>query len=304
MVIPTYRRGELLRYCLEGLSKQTIIPDEIIIVLKPSGDKSEQIIKEFENMLPIKLIMQDHGGFVQAVALGIRHSANEITLFIDDDAIARHDWIQKYISLFNEIEDAGAVGGLIYKSKLINYKPIFIDEPFDSDVPTATVRYRKPLKEFEEYCGWITRAGIMGRRICPEKVIRDALLRGANMGFKTDLIKDCPLDQAYRRSVKGLWNESFLAYCVRKKGYHIYRILDPSVSPTVYHIEGITSLTRGYGFWHEFWVHYDRASMYWKLRKIGAKVSFFDYLLAMAALARRKTLPRLLAFLYAMVTRG
>jgi len=59
------------------------------------------------------------------------------------------------------------------------------------------------------------------------------------------------------------------------------------------------SLTRGRGFSHEFWLHYDRAMDYWRLRKLGAGVSLPHYLLAMAVLMRRKTLPRALAFLYA-----
>lgn len=302
-MIPTYKRGELLRYSLESLSKQTKKPDEVIIILKPSYDKSEQIIKEFNDVLFIKLIIQNSGGFVQAVALGIKYATNEIILFMDDDAIAKHNWIERYISLFYEIRDAGAIGGLIYKSYIINHKPVLIDENFDSYIPTSTIRYRKPLKEFEEYCGWIAKAGIIGRGMCTEKIIKDVQLRGANMGFRSDLIRDCPLDQAYRRSIKGLFNESFLAYCARKKGYHIYRVLDPSKSPIVYHIMDITSLTRGHGFWHEFWMHYDRASMYWRLRNLGAEVSLLDYLLAMAALARRRTLPRLLATLYAIATR-
>jgi hypothetical protein len=32
-------------------------------------------------------------------------------------------------------------------------------------------------------------------------------------------------------------------------------------------------LTRGRGFWHEFWIHYDSVANYWRLKKLGAQVS-------------------------------
>ena len=71
-------------------------------------------------------------------------------------------------------------------------------------------------------------------------------------------------------SRKGLWNEKILAYCAKKNG--TYRALGPR-APSVWHLVHADSLTRGRGFRHEFWLHYDRVANYWRLEKLGTEVS-------------------------------
>jgi hypothetical protein len=119
------------------------------------------------------------------------------------------------------------------------------------------------------------------------------------MGFRREAVAGCPLSRLYRGSRKGFLYERILCYCARIRGFRTYSVKDPGIAPVVYHLVGMESLTRGRGFSHEFWLHYDRAMDYWRLRKLGAGVSLPHYLLAMAVLMRRKTLPRVLAFLYA-----
>jgi len=60
------------------------------------------------------------------------------------------------------------------------------------------------------------------------------------------------------------------------------------------------SLTRKPGFQSEFWLHYDRVVMYWRLKRLGADVSAFHYLLALLFTLRRKTIPRFLATVYGL----
>jgi hypothetical protein len=63
------------------------------------------------------------------------------------------------------------------------------------------------------------------------------------------------------------------------------------------------SLTRGRGFWHEFWIHYDRVANYWRLKRLGAQVSPYAYIAACLVSFRRRPLPRLLATLYGWLVR-
>jgi hypothetical protein len=117
------------------------------------------------------------------------------------------------------------------------------------------------------------------------------------MGLLRDAVKDCPLAYLYKRSRKGLWNEQTLAYCAKKKGRDTCRALGPR-APSVWHLVHADSLTRGRGFRHEFWAHYDRLANYWRLKKLGAQVSPYAYLAACLVTLRRRPLPRLLATLY------
>lgn len=96
--------------------------------------------------------------------------------------------------------------------------------------------------------------------------------------------------------------EHLLAYCAKKRRYDTYGVRGPQ-APTVWHIVNIQSLTRGRGFWHEFWVHYDRVANYWRLKKLGAKVSVAAYIAACMATLRKRPIPRLFATLYAWLVR-
>ena len=86
--------------------------------------------------------------------------------------------------------------------------------------------------------------------------------------------------------------QKILAYCAKKNG--TYRALGPR-APSVWHL---VHADEGRGFWHEFWIHYDRVANYWRLKKLGAQVSPYAYLAACLVLPRRRPHPRLLATLY------
>jgi hypothetical protein len=122
------------------------------------------------------------------------------------------------------------------------------------------------------------------------------------MAFKREFLAECSLARLYRRSRKGFGFEQIFAYRVKKKGYDTYEIRGLK-APTVWHIVHEQSLTRGKGFWHKFWLHYDQATNYLGLKRLCANVPSIAYLIVCIVTLRRKTLPRLLATLYAWVVR-
>ena len=231
--------------------------------------------------------------------MGLKSSSCSYVLFVDDDAVPREDWAEKYVKLFEQYSDAGGVGGITYKAYLRGGGVELVNEEFYPEEATASWPHRRPLPEFEGYCGWISVSGLPGARVCGDPVVPSTNIGGVNMGFRKEAVADCPIGSLYEGSRKCLHYEAFLCYCARIKGFRTYLVKDPSIAPIVYHLVGVESLTRGRGFTHEFWLHYDRVMDYWRLRKLGAKVSLASYLLAMAVLLRSKTIPRTLAFLYA-----
>jgi hypothetical protein len=154
---------------------------------------------------------------------------------------------------------------------------------------------------------WTTWGGYLApvsweREVSSDGVFKSALSTGLNMAWRIEAVRGCPLARLYKRSKKGFHNESLLAYCAKRKGYETYRIKG-ELAPKIWHIVHTDSLTRGKGFWHEFWIHYDRVADYWRYRALGADVSLPLYLAACIATLRRKPLPRLLATLYAWAFR-
>ncbi|MGC9107452.1 MAG: glycosyltransferase family 2 protein [Infirmifilum sp.] len=303
VAITTYKRAWALRYSLESLLQQSRTPDEVVIVLKPSGDGSEEVIRRYYDRLPIHVIEQEKGNFTDAVSMAIRHSNGDVILFMDDDAIAEKDWVMKYEKTFQQ-QDVGGASGLTYIARLENGKVIRTNEMFYSLIPTKEVFYRRPLPQFSDYCGWVSISGFMGLKDCPGPIIKSALLDGVNMGLRKELVADCPLDTLFKKSKRGLWNEKILATCIRKKGYNIYSLREPSLAPIVWHIHHVHSLTRRKGFWQEFWIHYDRVANFWRLKKLGVEVSYTAYLAALIVALRRRPIQRLLATIYGLVVRA
>jgi glycosyltransferase involved in cell wall biosynthesis len=303
VVIVTYRRAWALPYSLSSIASQTRKPDEVIVVLKPSGDGSEEIISKFSSQLPIKLLIQRQGNVTDAYQMAIDSASGDIILFIDDDAVAEERWIEKYLQLFKELPNAGGMGGATYKAYIENCTLRKTSEIFYHDIPTKRVFYREPLPEYHDYVCWISKSGFMGRGATSNNVILKSIaLGGANMAFKRELLAECPLTLLYRRSRKGFEFEQILVHCVKKKGYDTFEIRG-SKAPTIWHIVHEQLLTRGKGFWHEFWLHYDRVANYWRLKRLGANVSSIAYLIACIVTLRRRTLPRLLATTYVWFTR-
>ena len=303
IAIVTYRRAWALPYSLASLANQTRKPDEVLIVLKPSGDGSEEVIKKFSSQLPIRLIIQEEGNCSYAYQLAIDNANSDLILFIDDDAVAEERWVEKYMELFNTLPRAGGISGTTLKAHLRDGGIVKSQEEFYEIVTTRLTFYRKPLPEYSDYIGWISKSGYMGMKKPPnEGVFKSALLGGVNMAFYRDAVVSSPLAQLYRKSRKCFWFESLLAYYARKKGFDTYGVRGLQ-APIVWHIVHTHSQTRGRGFKHEFWIHYDRAANYWRLKRLGADVSLIAYLLACFATSRKKTMPRLFANLYTWVVR-
>lgn len=305
VVITSFRRAWALQYSLHSLMKQTRMPDEVVIVLKPSGDKSEEIIKEFSKDLPIKLVIQNKGFVVEAIDVGIKNAQGDIILFLDDDAVGKEDFVSKYLSFFQAYNDAGGASGITLRAYLrhgVLQKTHDHYHPQRFQTSVRIPKYCKPLNVFAGYQGWISKSGALySLRSFRRKLTRNALLHGANMGFVGDLIRDCPLRELFKNSRKGYSFESMLAYWVRIKGYHTYVILDEEISPTVWHIIHKDKLTFAKDFWDDFWFSYDALKNYWRYKKMGADVSFRDYFLFSIAFIRRNISARVPAFFYTLL---
>jgi hypothetical protein len=56
----------------------------VVIVLKPSGDGREEVIRSFSSQLPIKLVVQVRRNFTDAVQMTVDNAKGDVILFLDD----------------------------------------------------------------------------------------------------------------------------------------------------------------------------------------------------------------------------
>ncbi len=148
----TYRMAWALPYSLTSVDSQTRKPDEVLIVLKPSGDGSEDVIRSFSTQLPIKLVVQVRGNFTDAVQMAIDNAKGDVILFLDDDAVAEEKWVEKYEN-FNSLPNVGGISGVTYKAYIENGRVVKTHEPSYDEKPPRNAFYRKPLTEYVNYCG-------------------------------------------------------------------------------------------------------------------------------------------------------
>jgi hypothetical protein len=94
IVIPTYQRANTLLHVLSALKNQSCKDFQVVVVIKPSGDGTEEIVKRYADFLDITTIIKK--GYVVDVYLpGAKHSEGGIAGFLDDDAFQQKTGLKR-----------------------------------------------------------------------------------------------------------------------------------------------------------------------------------------------------------------
>lgn len=107
VLVPTFGRAEQLLGCLDGLRMQTRVPDEIVVVYRDADDPTAATVR---NIAWVRSVQVDEPGQVAAIKAGLIVAKGEIIALIDDDAVARRDWLDRICRAFSDAE-VGGVGG-------------------------------------------------------------------------------------------------------------------------------------------------------------------------------------------------
>lgn len=93
VVIPTYNEENVIKSCLDGLSKQTMAKDmEIIVVDDGSTDWTKSVVSGQESVI---LLAQKHLGPGAARNLGAKRARGEILVFVDADMEFENHFVEK-----------------------------------------------------------------------------------------------------------------------------------------------------------------------------------------------------------------
>lgn len=99
LVIPTYKRPAALELVLQQLTLLEYPNRQWEVVVVDDGSPEEEtgrLLRSYQERLPLRHFRQENQGASAARNLGIRQSQGLITLFIDDDVLARPDLLQKH----------------------------------------------------------------------------------------------------------------------------------------------------------------------------------------------------------------
>lgn len=104
VIIPVYKVEKYINQCLQSFRLNNFDSEryEIIIVNDGTPDKSMDIVDEYINILPIKIVNQDNMGLSKARNNGLSIATGDYIWFVDSD-----DWItpNALITVFKEIQN-------------------------------------------------------------------------------------------------------------------------------------------------------------------------------------------------------
>lgn len=115
LIICTYQRPKSLLLLLESVKKQSVYPNEILIIDGSLNDETKLIVSEndFANLKYHKVSESDRG-LTKQRNFGVKKVSNtsEIVCFLDDDTVLENNYFEKIIETYQKFPDAIGVGGV------------------------------------------------------------------------------------------------------------------------------------------------------------------------------------------------
>lgn len=148
VVVPTYKRPQMILRCLNSLGDQDFDRNrfEILVVDDGSKDETKDSVGKWAKQHPdieFTYIAQDNSGPASARNRGIEKARAEIIAFTDDDCEVDRSWLSAIYKYLNKNPNKLGVGGVTYTdpekttpltSQIVN--------SIESDFPTCNVAYR------------------------------------------------------------------------------------------------------------------------------------------------------------------
>lgn len=125
IVIPNYNGNKYLKTCIDSLYTQTCSNFRIIIIDNGSTDSDYKWLNIYDNLIFKKL--DKNYGFDKAVNEGIKLSNSEYVVLLNNDTVAKENWLEEIIKCIEKDENIFSVC-----SKMIMYNDKdFIDDAGD-----------------------------------------------------------------------------------------------------------------------------------------------------------------------------
>lgn len=207
VIVPTYKREADLLKCLEGLQRQERLPDEIIVVVRDTDHATRAALEAcvFDKIRP-RIAFVSEPGQVAALNAGLEHSMGDIIAITDDDTIPRTHWLKQIEHWFAQHPEVGGVGGRDW---------LHLENGLIEDVA--------PIVGRVSWFGRVTgnhHLGMTQREV--------DILKGANMSYRREAIRNIRFDQQLKGSGAQVHNDMAFSLAVKKAGWRL--IYDPLVA--------------------------------------------------------------------------
>jgi Glycosyltransferases, probably involved in cell wall biogenesis len=208
VLVPSYRRPDDLRRCLEALCGQRLPPTQIILVVRDTDESTHWVAQSFADRLPLEIVKVSEPGQVHALNAGLLRVKGEIVAITDDDAAPHDDWLARIAAHFETDSRIGGVGGRDWV-----HKP-------DGTVVNGQQRMVGRVQ-------WFGR--IVGNHHVGAGPTREVdLLKGANMSFRRTAIEGLRFDTCLRGRGAQVHNDMCFSLAVKRRGWKL--MYDPAVA--------------------------------------------------------------------------
>jgi glycosyltransferase involved in cell wall biosynthesis len=125
VVIPVYNGADRLGRVLDGMTRQTRLPDAIVVADDGSDENISAVVDGFPN-LPIRYERQHHDGFGAGRArnLGVGTSTSDVILFVDADCIPHTELIDSHVRWHARTANLVVVGNRYHVDEAQLPKPL------------------------------------------------------------------------------------------------------------------------------------------------------------------------------------
>ena len=137
-----YNSGATIRDTLESLVHQTDHDFEYIVVDGASTDRTLEIIKEYEDRLPMRLLSEPDNGLYDALNKGIHMASGDVVGLLNSDDYYEPTTVQLVKACFTENPSMDFLCGAM---RLVTYKKEEIRVVYNQ--PLERIVYEMPLNE-------------------------------------------------------------------------------------------------------------------------------------------------------------
>ena len=207
-IVPTLKRPDFLRRCLEAIEKQTVPPASILVGIRPDDEASHAVVMTLSQRMRVSAVEAKGVGVIGSMASCLGHATEEFVALVDDDVELPAHWLETMVGHLASYPNALAAAG---RDLLQDHPEMRLSEKRVADVGRV------------HWYGRIT--GNHHRGNGKPRFVD--VLRGSNCLFRGSFLREVGFDQCLRgQGAQVNWE---LALAFQAMGRHAPFFYDPSV---------------------------------------------------------------------------
>lgn len=207
LLIPTWRRPDALRRCLDALANQSRVPEQVVLVVRSDDEATHAMLASCDSPIPLEVIEPPRVGVVAALNAGLDAATGDVVVITDDDSEALPDWLARIEAHF--LSD-GTLAGVCGRDRIV------------ASAERATSPATLPIGRVL----WFGR--VVGNHHLGAGQPRDVdIMKGVNMSIRRSALGRRRIDTELRgEAVEQNW-EIDLCLALRQEGWRL--LYDPAV---------------------------------------------------------------------------